>query len=414
MVAKLKSIVLHRVREGLVALALGATTIAAGCHSLDGIWDDSKNGPLPESQVPPPAQAAPSKNAPPPAPVPPSELPKNVVATWQHEVISAPDPLRDGQATPGLVGRVYLFDHFDHAKCYEGKATVKLYDERPVQGGPPVFLEEWDFPSSALRKLAKKDPIGWGYTLFLPTATVNPNITQIRMTVAFSADGTTVPVQSTSTFRLGGQAPVRVYSNQTVPSASYPPAQPQTAYPATAQNFVPAGYGQAPFEQPTSVAQLPGQYQQPQLVTNYPPPYPAPQSMPPNLGTLQLVQQQPMPQQQQFPAGVQQALAQQPYQGNLQQAAVPQRQFVTNPQLVPQQQFQPNQQPGPQQQQYLPNLQPAAQQQLQSNPLLTPPPAPQPYQGGMQQGQGGFQLPMNSSAPAPLPASFQRSTGFSQ
>ena len=407
MVAKLKSSAPPRARACLPSRS-GATTIAAGCHHLDGLFDDSNNGPMPESQVPPPASAAPPKNAPPPAPVQPSELPKSVVATWQHDVsIVTPDPLRDGQATPGLVGRVYLFDHFDHPKCYEGKATVKLFDERPIQGGPPVFLEEWDFPSAALRKLAKKDPIGWGYTLFLPTATINPNITQVRMTVAFTADGATVPVQSTNTFRLG-QAPVRVYSSQTVPSASYQPAQPQTAYPAPNQSYVPAGYGQTAFGQPSNVAsQPPGQYQQSQLASNYPPPYPAQQSVPQNLGTLQLVQQQPM--QQQLPAGVQQALAQQPYQANVQQVAVPQRQFVTNPQVAPQQQ---QFQLAAQQQQFQPNPQPMAQQQLQSTSLLTPPPAPQPFQGSMQQSQGALQQSLNPPAPAALPANFQRSTGY--
>src|SRR5262249_48925831 len=55
-------------------------------------------------------------------------------------------------------------------------------------GGEPVEIERWNIDKDNLKKMLQKDIFGWGYTLFLPTAACNPNVTQVHINVAFTPD----------------------------------------------------------------------------------------------------------------------------------------------------------------------------------------------------------------------------------
>lgn len=101
-----------------------------------------------------------------------------IVAAWNNEIVLAPDPYHNGKPNPGIAGRVYLFGHsVDFPRAGDGKITVDLFDlARQTPNGDPVPLERWEFDPVTLRRLLKRDTIGWGYTLFLPWGTYRPDI----------------------------------------------------------------------------------------------------------------------------------------------------------------------------------------------------------------------------------------------
>lgn len=110
-----------------------------------------------------------------------------VVATWNHHVVFTPDPTRNGMPTPGLTGRVYLFDeNIAFPQPGDGKLVIDLYDARPdANDGKPRWLEQWEFDPVTLARLLKPDTIGQGYTLFLPWGTCKPDINRVVLKVCY-------------------------------------------------------------------------------------------------------------------------------------------------------------------------------------------------------------------------------------
>jgi hypothetical protein len=112
-----------------------------------------------------------------------------VVATWNHQVVFAADPTHGGAPTPGLAGRLYLFgSEISYPLIEEGSLVVDLYDDtKSAANSPPLPLEEWRLDPDTLKRLVKKDMIGYGYTLFLPWGTYKPDINQIHLKARFVA-----------------------------------------------------------------------------------------------------------------------------------------------------------------------------------------------------------------------------------
>lgn len=112
-----------------------------------------------------------------------------VVATWAPEVTHVPDPTKQGMPTPGLAGRVYLFG--PDVKCPlvgRGGLTVDLYDDSPlVEGKQPILLEQWRFDKDTLKRIGRRDAIGWGYTVFLPWGTYRPDVMQVHLQLRYDA-----------------------------------------------------------------------------------------------------------------------------------------------------------------------------------------------------------------------------------
>src|SRR2546430_4724237 len=91
-----------------------------------------------------------------------------IVATWNHQVVFAPDPTHNGAPTPGLTGRLYLFgQEVSFPLVEEGSLIVDLFDDtksadtKPAVDGQPIPLEEWRLDPATLKRLAKKDMIGY-------------------------------------------------------------------------------------------------------------------------------------------------------------------------------------------------------------------------------------------------------------
>ncbi len=112
-----------------------------------------------------------------------------VVTTWNHQVVYAPDPVHAGAPTPGLIGRLYLFgQEISYPLVEEGTVVVDLYDDtKPNPGETHPPLEEWRLDRETLKRLVKRDTIGWGYTVFLPWGTYKPEVKLVHLKVRYEA-----------------------------------------------------------------------------------------------------------------------------------------------------------------------------------------------------------------------------------
>ena len=124
-----------------------------------------------------------------------------VVATWVNEVAFAADPIHGGAKNPGLAGRLYLFgEKVDFPKAGDGSLVIDLFDETSKTPSP-IPLEEWRFDKDTLKRLLRRDPIGWGYTLFLPWGTYKPEITKVHLKIRYEQAGA-FPLYSESSVTL--------------------------------------------------------------------------------------------------------------------------------------------------------------------------------------------------------------------
>jgi hypothetical protein len=114
-----------------------------------------------------------------------------VVAAWHPEVVFTPDPVHNGQPTPGIAGRIYLFgETIDYPRVGDGSLVVDLYRDGPASADPEsldkvVPLEEWRIDPQTLKRLKRKDAVGWGYTVFLPWGTYKPEIKKVELRVRY-------------------------------------------------------------------------------------------------------------------------------------------------------------------------------------------------------------------------------------
>lgn len=195
---------------GLISAARGAAgllallVLTAGCVSL---------GPLVLSEDNPPTGAI-----------------CQVVATWNNAVVFTPDPTHNGDPTPGIAGRLYLFGPtMSYPLAGDGCLVVDLYLDppgttTPIAGATPV--EEWRIDKDTLHRLLRKDAIGWGYTLFLPWGTYKKEINQVRLRVRYQ------PAQGTPLF---AETPRLTLSDENTLPRVLPPQVKRPQLPAAGQ-----------------------------------------------------------------------------------------------------------------------------------------------------------------------------------
>lgn len=116
-----------------------------------------------------------------------------VAATWSNQVMFTPDPTHNGNPTPGIVGRLYLFGPTVGLPLGgDGSLVVDLYDEGQGPITPETLpLEEWHIDKDTLQRLQRRDFMGWGYTVFLPWGTYKPEISKIRLRVRYQPTNAT-------------------------------------------------------------------------------------------------------------------------------------------------------------------------------------------------------------------------------
>jgi hypothetical protein len=179
---------------------------------------------------------------------PPTGPAFQVVAWWNNQVLTAPDPVHGGAATPGLAGRVYLFGpQLDFPIEGDGTIVVDLYDPSApttAPGGTAVPLEEWRFDKDTLKRLQRKDVIGWGYTVFLPWGSYRPEIKQVRLQVRYEPPkGSPLYAESSPLALIPGED-IQVTS-KSVPLGTPPGTAPAAAVPSKDSGVRPASAGPA-------------------------------------------------------------------------------------------------------------------------------------------------------------------------
>ena len=126
----------------------------------------------------------------------PSGMPSSIAAVWIHEVLTAMDPVHGGEPLPGIAGRIHFFtDKVDSSILPpDGKIVVAIYDDAPSLHGEdstksrPVVTCTYE--KDILKQFGRKDPVGWGYSLFVPWPEYDPKITCVLIKMWYERPGT--------------------------------------------------------------------------------------------------------------------------------------------------------------------------------------------------------------------------------
>src|SRR6266481_6013325 len=54
---------------------------------------------------------------------------RQIATTWGNQVVFTPDPVQGGAQTPGMAGRLYLFDARGLPVAGDGSLSIELYDD---------------------------------------------------------------------------------------------------------------------------------------------------------------------------------------------------------------------------------------------------------------------------------------------
>jgi hypothetical protein len=156
------------------------------------------------------------------------------MATWQNRVVFTPDPARGGISAPGLTGRLYIFGkQWGFPITGDGSLIVDLFDESKSGS---VMQEQWRIDPDTLKRLLKRDFLGWGYTLFLPWGRYRPETNKVRLRLCYQPPKG-APLYTESVITLAGENGVMVatHSGTAAPGSAAPaPAAPANAAPASA------------------------------------------------------------------------------------------------------------------------------------------------------------------------------------
>ena len=125
----------------------------------------------------------------------PTELcPNQMVCVWQNSIMTVPDTTRGGQPLVGLAGRVYFFgEQLDFPKLCSGALGVSVIDESSDKA---VMIDHIEVDPETLKRLAKKDFLGEGYTVFIPLTKYKEGMSKLRLRTAFKAPTAKGPIFS--------------------------------------------------------------------------------------------------------------------------------------------------------------------------------------------------------------------------
>jgi hypothetical protein len=120
---------------------------------------------------------------------PPAGDVTHITTCWEKRVCWAPDTVHNGQPVPVIAGRMFLSGEDDNQLKGDGTVTVELYDNSEPGGSsgkPPKYA--WKIDKATLQRLARKDMLGWGYTLYLPLWDYHPDLDRVLLTVKYVHD----------------------------------------------------------------------------------------------------------------------------------------------------------------------------------------------------------------------------------
>jgi hypothetical protein len=187
-------------------------------------------------------------------------VPDTITILWRNKIDYLPDPARNGEMGPGLVGQVFLFDPKMQSAPADGKLIIALYDESPrAPGQEPNMPEGWEFTKETLKGLRGYDERwGPGYVVFLPWPTYRPDVTRIRIAARFEPEqghALYVPEARITLDNSGPGASGGGWTNASVSTGLEAP--PSGGFNALGGPPPGAGNGSGPGFQPQSGSQIP-------------------------------------------------------------------------------------------------------------------------------------------------------------
>jgi len=147
-------------------LLLASILLAPGCQafgetSFPSLWDDSA----------------------------PRGKPNHLGAIWKDGVDVQLDPHQAGREVPGFAGRLLFMrqkpNQTGDTVAIDGTVVIELYDAT-TPNAPPQPRETWTIQSEHLALLLSKDITGWGYAVWIPWNTYDPNLRTLKLITKFS------------------------------------------------------------------------------------------------------------------------------------------------------------------------------------------------------------------------------------
>jgi hypothetical protein len=209
-----------------MALVLAAT----GCvNPMNSVLNESVSRSQPPAT---PSPTAPTASSAMPAmfgrPAPTqASLARKAVVAWNNQIVITNDPVNNNRPLPGIAGRLYVFgDDEGHPLDVPGTVSVAVHAmDKDGKTGP--VLVAWNIDSASLQRLARRDAIGHGYTLFLPWPEYQPDIVRVRLDVRYVPDGGQPLFTPSETLSLHPDTTPLVNTSQLVPASQMPPPTPQ-------------------------------------------------------------------------------------------------------------------------------------------------------------------------------------------
>ena len=163
---------------------------------------------------------SPSPPPPPVARAPVGEQARQAHIAWENHVMTAADTQNGGRPLPGIAGRLYLFgENVGYPLRSGGTVTVVMHEVK--KDGSLKQLADWTIDPVTLQRLGRKDMVGWGYTLFLPWESHNPEIRRVQLQAKFTQDGSTNPLFTpASTVTLNPEGPPPEITTKSFPVVS--------------------------------------------------------------------------------------------------------------------------------------------------------------------------------------------------
>ena len=118
----------------------------------------------------------------------------------------------------GLAGRLYVFsEEVGRPLKVPGAVTVVAWqiDKNNKRSEKPLVT--WNLDAITIRKLARRDAIGFGYTLFLPSTEYTPDSRRVQLDVRYVPEGGQPLYAPSSTLALHQDGPPATFTNQLVP-----------------------------------------------------------------------------------------------------------------------------------------------------------------------------------------------------
>ena len=137
-------------------------------------------------------------------------VPARIATDWQNNIVRT-------DFNPALAGRLYLFGTVVGDQIAgDGSVVVEMFDES--EDGESIKREQWEIDAQTLQRVMHLDRIGWGYTLFLPSAEYKPEMSKLRMMhLATRRPGHGNPVYADSVVTLGTSPNATVESSKPLP-----------------------------------------------------------------------------------------------------------------------------------------------------------------------------------------------------